>query len=227
MTTELAILEPEYVDVFDEPDSAIADTVKSDIETLLSSIRNHELKLATSHARLGRHLLRVQQDKFWVSWGFESFGSYIDSIRERIDRGRASIYSYISVAEKLLPSISEEDLDHMGISRAQELARYVKQSGRKVTQRLLELALDDTRTIEELHSAVLEDLQEKGEVKGKWYQPFGGSYYTPEEKAEVSQAMSAAKNVLGLGSDIPDHQVSKLILLAFAQEFMSSNPMEG
>jgi hypothetical protein len=130
------------------------------------------------------------------------------------------------VAEKLLPSVSESDLDRMGISRAQELARYVKQSGRKVPEGLLELALDDKRTIEELHTAVLEQLSEKGEVKGKWWSPFAGSYYTPEEKLEVNQAMSAARDVLGLGSDIPDHQTHKLILLAFAQEFLSSNPVE-
>jgi hypothetical protein len=137
------------------------------------------------------------------------------------------VYAIISVAEKLLPSVCESDLDAMGISRAQELARFVKQSGRKVTPRLLLMALDNSRTIEELHSAVLEELQEKGEVKGKWWAPFAGSYYTPEEKLEIQQAMSAARNVLGLGVEVPDHQAHKLILLAFAQEFQSSNPMEG
>jgi hypothetical protein len=227
MSTELAVIEPEYVDVFDEPDPIAADTVKSDIETLLTSIRNHELRLATSHAKLGRQLLRVQQDKLWVPWGFQSFGSYIDSVRQQIDKGRSQIYNCISVADKLLPAVCESDLDSMGISRAQELARFVKQSGRKVPERLLLLALDDTRTIEELHSAVLEELHEKAEVRGAWHQPIGGSYYTQEEKLEVQQAMSTARNVLGLGSDIPDHQAHKLILLAFAQEFVSSNPMEG
>lgn len=226
MSTELAIQHGEYVDIWDEPDPVEVDTVKSDIETLLTSIRNHELRLASSFAKLGRQLHRVQCDKLWLSWGFNTFGSYIDSVREQINKGRSQIYAIVGVAEKLLPSVCESDLDSMGISRAQELVRFVKQSGRKVPQHLLELALDNSRTIEELHSAVLEALQEKGEVKGKWWSPFSGSYYSPEEKLEVHQAMTAARNVLGLGSDVPDHQAHKLILLAFSQEFQSSNPTE-
>lgn len=225
MSTELSAIEPEYVDVFDEPDPVEADTVKSDIEALLASIKNHELRLATSHARLGRQLLRVQHDKLWVPWGFPSFGSYIDSIRQRIDRGRASIYACIGVAERLLPSVCESDLDSMGISRAQELARFVKQSGRKVTPHLLELALDNSRTIEELHSAVLEELHERCDPKGNWYD-FGGFYILPDEKKEIEQAIGLAKNVLGIANDVPEHQARKLILLAFAQEFLSSNPVE-
>src|SRR6185312_13580420 len=97
MSTELAVIEPEYVDVFDEPNPVEADTVKADIEALLTSIRNHELRLATSHARLGRQLLRVQQDKLWVPWGFQSFGSYIDSVRQQIAKGRSQVYAIISV----------------------------------------------------------------------------------------------------------------------------------
>jgi hypothetical protein len=221
MSTELAVIEPEYIDPFDEPD------LQTEIDTLLFGIRNQELTLATSFARLGHRLHRVQAEKKWVDWGYASFGKYIDFVRERINRGRSQIYAILSCAERLLPSVSESDLDHMGISRAQELARFVKQSGRKVPEGLLLLALDNSRTIEELHSAVLEELHEKAEAKGSWFAPVGGSYYLPEEKLEVQQAMSAARNVLGLGSEIPDHQAHKLILLAFAQEFVSSNPMEG
>jgi hypothetical protein len=210
--------------VFSESSS---EQVKQQIDDTLQRISDHQWTLGKAYVRLGCLSLEVRENKYWSSWGYPSFGSFVDSIKDRLDRGRSTVYATISVAERLLPHVLEADLERMGISRAQELARFVKQSGRKVTPRLLLMALDDSRTIEELHSAVLEELQEKGEVKGKWWAPFAGSYYTPEEKLEVQQAMSAARNVLGLGVEVPDHQAHKLILLAFAQEFQSSNPMEG
>jgi hypothetical protein len=219
MSTELAVIEPEYIDPFDEPD------LQTEIDTLLFGIRNQELTLATSFARLGHRLHRVQAEKKWVDWGYASFGKYIDFVRERINRGRSQIYAILSCAERLLPSVSESDLDHMGISRAQELARFVKQSGRKVPEGLLLLALDNSRTIEELHSAVLEELHERCDPKGNWYD-FGGFYILPDEKKEIEQAIGLAKTVLGIANDVPEHQVRKLILLAFAQEFQSSNPVE-
>lgn len=219
---QLAIIEPDYVDVFDEP----ADTLKVEIDSLLSSIRNQERSLATSQARLGWKLLQVQKEKRWVGWGFESFGGYIDAVRGYIDRGRASVYVMISVAEKLLPSISEEDLDNMGISRAQELARFVNQSGRQVPTHLLEMALDNGKRISELHVAVLEELNERGEVKGNWFD-VGGFYALPDEKKELEQAFGWAKNILELNPDLPDHQVRKEIILALARDFLSSNPINS
>jgi hypothetical protein len=223
MNHELAIIEPEYVDVFDEPDDS--DGLRKEIDSILLSIRNQELTLATSHARLGWKLLKVQKQQHWKQWGFESFGKYIDSVKTYIHRGRASIYNCISVAEKLLPSISEKDLDHMGISRAQELARFVKQSGRSVPEHLLNLALDDSKRIEELHVAVLEELHEKQDPKGSWHD-VGGFYALPEEKKELEQAYNHAKNMLQLGSDAPEHQVRKEIILAWARDFVSTNPIE-
>lgn len=224
MTMELAIVEPEYLDdPFAEPDDS--DGLKQEIDSILQSIHNQELTLATSHARLGWKLYQVQRDKRWVGWGFESFGKYIDTVRERINRGRASIYACISVAEKLLPSVSEKDLDTMGISRAQELARFVKQSGRNVPEHLLTLALDDSKRIEELHVAVLEALNEKCDPKGNWLD-LGGFYALPEEKKEIEQAYNHAKNLLDLPSDAPEHQIRKEIMLAWARDFISTNPIQ-
>jgi hypothetical protein len=217
MTTELAIIEPEYLDVFSEPD------LQAEIDTLLVGIRNQELYLATSFAKLGRMLHQVQTTHEWANWGFESFGRYIDDVRQKIAKGRSQIYAVLSCAERLLPSVSETDLDTMGISRAQELARYVKQSGLKVPQHLLSAALDKDQTIEQLHTAVLEELREKGEVKGKWWQAFQSGYFTPEEKTDIQQTINLSKSVLGIGAEVQDHVAHKLILLAWAQEFYSTN----
>jgi len=219
ITTEPEILGPE-IDVFDDQ----AETINSDINGLLTSIKNHELSLATSYARLGRLLLRVQQERYWEGWGFGSFGQYIDSIREIIDRGRAQVYAAISVVGRLLPSITEQQLDKMGISRAQELSRFVKQSGRKVPPYLLDMALDSGTKISKLHSEVLIALNEHGEVKGDWFE-FGGFFATAEEKLEINQAVQLAEK--DVDGEAPDHQRRKEVFLSFVREFYSSNVQEG
>ena len=60
ITTEPEILGPE-IDVFDDE----AETINSDINGLLTSIKNHELRLASNYVKLGRLLLRVQQERYW------------------------------------------------------------------------------------------------------------------------------------------------------------------
>lgn len=217
MSIELAILEPEYLDVFAEP------SLSSDIESLLDQIGSHELKLATSYVQLGILLLRAEQEKFWG--GRESYARYLGYIAGRINRARSQMYAYVDVAKRLLPFVSKQDLEHMGISRAQELTRYVKQSGLKVPQHLLEAALDDSKKISQLHVEVLQALNEKGETVGVWFDPFGGGFYaTDEEKKEIRQAMDRAKSALDAASDAAEHIVRKEIVLAFAREFLSSNP---
>jgi len=221
ITTEPEILGPE-IDVFDDE----AETINSDINGLLTSIKNHELSLASNYVKLGRLLLRVQQERYWEGWGHSSFGQYIDSLRDYLDRARSQIYAFVAVADKLLPYVREQDLDSMGISRAQELARFVKQSGLKVPQHLLEAALDSKVKIGQLKIQVSEALHIKGEIQGTWWDPFGGgAYFTPDEKKEVQQAQELARR--DIQTDLPDHQQRKEIILAWAREFYSSNVQEG
>lgn len=216
MSTELAILEPEYLEVFAPEDT------NSDIEALLDSISNHELRLATSYVRLGVLLLKAQNTRSWN--GYPSFAQYLGYIENRIGRARSQIYAYVSVAEHLLPHVSESDLEKMGISRASELARFVKQSGRGVPSHLLAAALDTKQfKIDKLHTEVLEELHERGEVRGKWHDPLGGGFYaTDEEMKEIKLALDSARNMNP--TDQPEHVQRKEIFLALCREFISSNP---
>lgn len=213
--TELDIFAEEPIEIFSED----GDQLRKEIDDLLGSISGHEMKLATSYARLGGRLLKVRAEKRWAEWGYASFGQYIDDIRARIGRQRAQIYAMVSVSERLLPSVSESDLEEMGISKAQELARYTKQSGLRVPQDLLNKALDPQVGISELHVAVLEALHEKHDPRGTWFS-FGGAYLLPEEKDAYLQAFDLAKRVEPLiPHDMPEHMQVKEVMLRFAQSF--------
>lgn len=220
--SELTVLEPDEIVVFSDEDKSEAEAINADIENLLDSISNHELRLATSYVRLGLLLLRAQKTRYFG--GYVSFAQYLGYIEERIGRARSQIYAYVGVAERLAPYISEANLERMGISRAQELVRYVKHSGLAVPSHLLLDALDPKIKLGKLHTNVSEALHEKGEVKGSWWEPFAGAYFLPDEKAEVQQAIELAKGMNP--SDTPDHVQRKEILLAWAREFVSSNPIE-
>jgi hypothetical protein len=112
----------------------------------------------------------------------------------------------------------------MGISRAQELARFVKETGRRVPADLLDAALDPNKNITELHVQVQEAMHVKEGPSGTWYEPLGGAYYTPDEKKEVQQAIDLARR--DIDPTLPDHVIRKQVMLAFAREFYSSN-IEG
>jgi hypothetical protein len=209
--SELAVLEPEYI------------TLSTDIENLVEMIKRHELSLATGYVRLGRLLREVQLTKEWRKWGFGSFGQYVDFIREKIDRSRASIYGAVSTVDRLLPSVSEEDMERMGASRAAELAAFVKKSGRKVPPKLLEAALDGRKKLSELHVEIMVELHDKSQFFVVWFEPLGGSYYEKDEKEEVLLAIKTAKNMAAFAKGVPEHVQNKEIMLMFVREFLSSN----
>jgi len=207
------------IDPFTESDKLDAEAVLHDITTTVESIRSGELKLAMSWVHLGSLLLKAQTRKHWITWGYESFGKLIDDLRGKLDRQRSYLYNVVDVSERLLPSMSEEDLEKIGISKANQLARYCKQSGLPVPKDLLDVAFNETTSVEDLHVAVLEALNEKGEVKGNWWS-FDGFYLLPDEKSEILQAVELAKRVdPPIPATLPDHEQRKQVMLKFAREF--------
>lgn len=212
-------------EIIPHPEDTIG--LKEQVEGLLEAIRANESRLATSYARLGSLLLQVRKGCYWEAWGYKSFGQYIDSLRVRIDRGRSQIYAALSAADKLLPLISEQDLETVGISKAHELQRFVQQSGRnpanvvvdETGRTLLDAAKDDAVTVSQLHALVLEALHEKGEVKGTWFE-FGGCYLLADEKKEILDAMSVTRRVEPpIDENAADHVQRKEIMLRWAREF--------
>jgi UDP-N-acetylglucosamine transferase subunit ALG13 len=207
------------IDPFTDEDRSEADAISKDMEHTIDSIRSGELRLATSYARLGSLLLKVKQKQHWIYYGYQSFGKYIDDLRGKIGRQRSQLYNVVSVAERLLPSMTEADLEQIGVTRANELAKFVKQSGRNVTPELLEIALDPKQSVDKLHVAVMEALHQKADPKGTWWDA-SGCYLLPDERKEVNQAIGLAMITdPPISRDLPDHEIWKHVILKFAREF--------
>lgn len=209
------------IDFFSEGQLEEASIIRTDLDSLLTSIKTSELKLATSYVKLGHLLNKVQTARYWLEWGFESWGSYIDEVRDKIGRGRSQVYGILAAVEQLSPYVSELDMETMGVSRAQALARYVKKSGCRVTPFLLEQALNPKVTISELTSCVSSALHEEDAPKGKW-RDFG-FYATKEEWLEIEQAMNCARRLdPPIQPDTPDHVALREIMLRLSQEFVGT-----
>jgi hypothetical protein len=218
MTQTLTTWEPSAVEL----DREEAKKVTEQIDSILASIQTNEMSLATGYANLGMQLLKIRTEKYWIALGYRSFGAYIETIKERIDRGRTQIYQFISVAERLLPSINESQLGQIGISKALELKRFVEETGTKPPQNLIDCAMDPRITRELLKAQVFRNLHKQDDPQGIYFD-LGGVYLTADEREEIKRAFDVAARVDPvIPVDWQDHQRKKEIVLRLAREFLGT-----
>jgi hypothetical protein len=223
-------------DIFDSPselksswdqtpiqkDREEAQELVKEIDEILEEIKNGETSLATNYAKLGSKLLTIRTKKYWIALGFKSFNAYIESVKEKINHGRTQLYQFISVAEKLLPSVSEAALNQMGISKAIELQRVVTATGGQPPQELIDCALCSETTREYLRGKIFKHLHMKPDEPGTWFE-FGGFYVTVEERAEIQQGLDVAARVDPIIPESwPAHSKRKEIMLRLVREFLST-----
>ena len=204
------------------------------IDALLSSINAHEIRLARSYARLGGYLREVKQQQFWITYGFDRFSTYLEQIRERIGRQRSQVYGYLSVAETLLPLMSEEDLERVGITRAYELRRLVLGGGSleatlpqteeekdQPSVRIMDYAADPKVTAALLHVKVNELLHVHEGPRGPWLE-LNGFYATADERKEIDQFWALGRQVLQIPAEAEEYEAKKQIFMAAVREFVGT-----
>jgi hypothetical protein len=190
------------------------------VDLLLDDSRATQEHLARNFIQIGIALLEVDKSRAWTLRSHSSDG-YIKSCEARFGKGRTALYGFKSVAENLLPHVSEKKLLAMGISKAQPLAQYTKRSGGKLPENLIKSALDPEVGVEEFRASIAETLHEKPE-SGKWYEFLSGFYVSAEEKAEFERAIAAAKTQTELPENCSEWLERKLIAQTFVAECLSS-----
>jgi hypothetical protein len=204
-----------------------------DIDSLLSSIVAHEMKLTHSYARLGSLLCEVKRQQYWIAFGHDRFSSYLKEVGQKINRERSQMYLILTVAETLLEHLSEQELEAIGISKAHELRRFVKQSGLSPKALisptdemedvipLSEYASREDVTAAQLRVQVNKLLHSDEEPKGTWFD-MGGFYILPEERQLLDQFWTIGKKVVGAEDHWSEHTWKKAVVLAAAQECIGS-----
>jgi hypothetical protein len=207
-------------------DLADARHTKEKVDALLYTIQSHEQSLAANWAKLGSTLYQIRDRKFWRAWGFLSFGSYIMELGETVRQGRSQLYHIIGVAETLLPLMTEQQLIAIGISKAGELKRFVKQTGLCLPKALYELAADSSVTQSQLRAAVFQEMRQEEQPKGRWHD-FGGAFLLEDEQLEIERALEIAKRLEPVvPHDTPEHLQHKEAMLRIAREFIGTYEQE-
>ena len=207
---------------------------QAEIDEILNSISAHELRLAKSYARLGSKLKEMKANFYWMSLGYERFSAYLEFIRGRIGRERSQVYAILSVAETLLPAMTEEQLETVGITKAHELKRLMKEGGNLeanvvVNQdenhatyaSLMDYAADPKVTAKQLRVKVNELLHVTEDVQGLWLD-LGGFYATQDERKEIEQFWELGKRLLAPKDEQQEHVWKKVVFMDSIREAVST-----
>jgi hypothetical protein len=182
--------------------------------------------LEQSWIRLGVLLSEFKQQEHWRGLGYSTFDDFISELKSKFNRGRTVLYSYLGVAEVLLPTITAEKLEQMGIAKALELKRALKRlEGKPLPAGLLAAALDPNKTTTELRGEVGAALHITEEPKGTWFD-LQGFFMLPDERKEFKEAFLATEALLGLSNALPDHIRRKEVILAWLREWYGTHAAE-
>ena len=203
-------------------DQIEAQKISQEIDSVSSNIRSNEQSADSGWVKLGSLVSTVRQKKYWHSYGFHSFGSYVVSLEPKVKRKRSQVYLCVGVIEKLENQIPLADLEKMGISKAYELKKYATESGKIVPEDLIKTALDPETDLTELKATVADALHKSPDEKGTWFD-FGGFYVTPDEKQQIEDIVELAKSVdPAIPHNIPEHVIRKEVFMRLIMEFQAT-----
>lgn len=191
-------------------------------------MKSGEINLMKGYARLARLLLLVKLNEGWREAGQPSLNAYMLTLSERYSKSPQQLYSYISVAEQLLgPGCHEDDLDKMGITKAQELVRAARKGKKSIPPELIAKAIEDGTTVAEIRALAHVAFELGGEMpKGK-YIDLGGFYADPEEYRTFADAVKISMRILGISPDMPLALQRKKIHLFWSQEISGTYAAEA
>lgn len=201
-----------------------AKVVLAEINETLKSALAAEGSFQHARMRLGRLLDEAKKREYWRTWGHESFGTFVKELAEKYRIGRTQLYAYYSTAKELRDYVSDENLEEMGISKAQELKRAVKQTGQAPDVEIVSRALEPSVTRDDVRKLIFErySMPKDDAPKGTW-KDIGGFYVTAEERSVLDRAYDCAMRVdPPVANDIPEWQRVKEWLLRMSQDFLST-----
>lgn len=205
-----------------------SDELRRKIYNVLESAGAIGFELEQSWMWLGVLLAQFKAKEHWRKYPdrYKTFDDFIDELKAKFNRGRTQLYSYLSVAEKLLPTIGAEKLEQMGIAKALELKRAMKKlEGKPLPPELLASALDSKKTTKELRGEIGRALNLTEEPAGTWFD-LDGFFMTPDERKEFKEAVVATEGLLGLKRETPDHIRRKEVIMSWMREWYGTHAAE-
>jgi len=212
--------DPELVSPPTKEEKAEAHATHQQILALISEARVQEQQLDANYVKIGVKINTMQAKKYWIILGYASWTDYFDFLQSKFGAGRTQLYHYLGIAKTLLPTIPEQKLIAMGVSKASELKRAVQTTGQQPSDDIIELGTNPKVGVHQFRAKLHQEQHiVDDEPKGVWFD-FKGCYLTEEEKKEILQAFDYAKKVDPvIPTTWAPHAQFKEIMLRLAREF--------
>jgi len=211
-----------------QTDAEAANQTRLEIETTIEKVVAGHFLFTTGFARLGNLLFEVREKKYWLEWGFESFGEYVKDVEKKIHKSRSQIYLAISTSKNLLPYTDHESIEKMGITKAAELAKVVQITGQPPTEKMMSLATDPQVEVADFKNEIYEEANiiRNPDEKGKFFD-LKGFYCTDEERQEIEAGFElAAKVDPPIPQETSEWQRRKEIIIRLVREFRATYEAE-
>ena len=193
------------------------------IEQVTGIILAEKKSIDSNFVRLSQYIEEVRRKKYWLLGSYRTFGDYVEDIGKKFDIGHSQLYLGMRVTRNLLPTIPENDIVEIGITKASVLSKYVEQSGQQnIPQEILDVAKDPTKDREDLDAAVNAKLHNIMPAKGTWLN-LGGFFVDEDERLEIQQSLEIAGSIDPVvPNSIPEWQQRKEKILRLCREFSST-----
>ena len=203
-----------------------AETVRSMIYEELEGTTLAAFKLEQSWVRLGILLSEFKQKEHWRALGYLTYDAFIKELKDKFKRGRTILYGYVGAVEALLPIMTPEELEQVGISKCLELKRAQKLlNGKPLPPSALEAAVNTSVTASDLRGELAKATLATEDERGIWFD-LQGIFLTPEERKEFKEVFLATEGLLGIKTTVPDHIRRKEVLMAWMKEFWGTHSAE-
>ena len=184
----------------------------------LTAAALNETILEKSWMQIGQSLLELRESEEWRAAGFDSFAKFMMHLRDEYKRGKTQLWNYLTVAETLLPTLGPLALETIGISKAIELKRAFKKTGKPIPAAIIADAKNPAISASDIRKALGNAFNIAPDEKSKWYD-LDGFFMTAEEREEFKETINLTKAELELSNATPDHVRRKAVFFAWMQEY--------
>jgi hypothetical protein len=205
-----------------EIDKAEGEKILAEAEKTVSELAGAESGLNHGYAKLAVLFNSISNNAYFQLLGFANMTKYLESLTEKYGKSRAQLCGYTATAKALLPYITPDELNAIGINKAKELTKVVKTSQTKPADDIIKAAIDPKVTLADLQKLLVDQHKIPAVEKGTWYDKLSqGFYATPEEQKLFDEAITKALRIANVGENVPDHLKRKVVLCMWAQEFLN------
>ena len=201
--------------------NVVAQEKLAEVETLVSKLADAESQLEGGYAKLAYLLCDVSEKRYWMGT-YDSFGDFLKHISTKYNLGRSQLYNFMNCARDLGDSVTQEQLNEMGISKALVLRGAKNESG-SIPLNVLEAAQDPAVSVKDVKRMLYDSGTVTRPEDGSWMDLEFSCYVTESERQEIQDACNAARHMdPPINEAQKDFLQRKEILLRFSREFLAA-----